>query len=976
MTTDDKKSTQSENTIDGYFEQLVTAFNQIIWTTSADGSFIKEQPSWANFTGQSFAEYEGYGWVQALHPDDREQVQQAWGTALESQSLYKVVCRVRRYDGEYRHLNVRALPLITEGGELKEWTGIMEDITERKQITNEISHVYSMSTDMVGTANFDGYFKTLNPAWEQTLGYTIEELLAKPFIEFVHPDDRADTLAEAEKIAQGATVLSFENRYHCKDGSYKWLDWKSVPDMEAGLMSFIARDITERKQTEVVTKISITMALATNEQELLAAITPLTQEYSVSMATLNYVEVDEKNKPTILETMAAQLGNGQPFLLTNFPTTRYDVIDFPILPIVYDNPYALSVFEDGFTDPRIGKVMRDFLRVLNISAFIAIPMVTGERWQGVIFFNWSEPQTFSPYFIEALDDLRTKIANMVTGRRAYLVEQRINDQLKRSNEELAAMNEELQAIQEELLVTNQQLTESEERYALGQRAANMGSWDWHILKNDVYWSDEIEPLFGFKRGEFGKTYEAFLACIHPEDRQSVQDVVTNSLEDPEFDYNIEHRIIWPDGTVRWMLGIGDTFRDDAGKPIRMLGAIQDITERKQAELAYQQYAEITRKLPVNVLALQLERDNDPLSLRIIGVNERGEQAMHVKEQDVVGLLFKDVFPEWVNTDFPQKYVQVAMSGEALKPFEFPSPNLDTGDMEYYQMWISPLPNKSVTISYENITQRKVAEEELWQQAQMIDQVHGALVATDLQGIVTGWYQGATTLFGYTAEEAIGQNITFVYPPETHEFLQQQIEILKQGDTHKIEVQMLRKSGEQFAAILSLSLLRDREETPIGMLGYSVDITERKEAEAEREGLRQEVIEAQQRALQELSVPIIPLMEGIIVMPLIGSIDSMRARDLMRTLLKGINDHRAKIVILDITGVAIVDTGVAASLDKTIQAARLKGAHTIITGVSDAVAETIVDLGIDWSNIETLRDLQTGLVTALQSLGIHLTTHPH
>jgi rsbT co-antagonist protein RsbR len=108
-----------------------------------------------------------------------------------------------------------------------------------------------------------------------------------------------------------------------------------------------------------------------------------------------------------------------------------------------------------------------------------------------------------------------------------------------------------------------------------------------------------------------------------------------------------------------------------------------------------------------------------------------------------------------------------------------------------------------------------------------------------------------------------------------------------------------------------------------------------------------------------------------VMPLIGSIDSMRTRDITRALLAGISQHRAKVVIVDITGVPFVDSGVAGHLNKTIQAARLKGAHTIVTGISDAVAETIVDLGIDWSEITTLSDLQTGLAAALSSLGLRL-----
>jgi rsbT co-antagonist protein RsbR len=156
-----------------------------------------------------------------------------------------------------------------------------------------------------------------------------------------------------------------------------------------------------------------------------------------------------------------------------------------------------------------------------------------------------------------------------------------------------------------------------------------------------------------------------------------------------------------------------------------------------------------------------------------------------------------------------------------------------------------------------------------------------------------------------------------------------------------------------------------------MVSAWIDVGERKRAEEERAHLQQQVIDAQKQAIRDLSSPVIPVLNGIIVMPLIGSIDTARARDVTRALLGGITHHQARVAIIDITGVPIVDSGVADYLNKTIQAARLKGTHTIVTGISGPVAEAIIDLGIDWSDIETVRDLQTGLISALRKTGTRL-----
>ena len=119
---------------------------------------------------------------------------------------------------------------------------------ERKRAEEMLGRFFTLSIDMLCIAGFDGYFKRLNPAWERVLGYTIEELTSRPFLDFVHPDDRASTLAESQKIAKGGSAISFQNRYRARDGTYRWLLWNATPHEEQELIYATARDITEPRK--------------------------------------------------------------------------------------------------------------------------------------------------------------------------------------------------------------------------------------------------------------------------------------------------------------------------------------------------------------------------------------------------------------------------------------------------------------------------------------------------------------------------------------------------------------------------------------------------------------------------------------------------------------------------------------------------------------------------------------------------------
>jgi PAS domain S-box-containing protein len=163
-----------------------------------------------------------------------------------------------------RILHTKKIAVRDEHGRALFLLGVSEDITERKQLEEERDRFFTLSLDMLCIARSDGYFKRLNPAFTQTLGWSIEEMLARPFLDFVHPDDRPATLREVERqTVAGEEVLHFENRYLHKNGSWRTLSWKSVPH-QGGFMYATARDVTELREAEAVLRQSKEAAESAN----------------------------------------------------------------------------------------------------------------------------------------------------------------------------------------------------------------------------------------------------------------------------------------------------------------------------------------------------------------------------------------------------------------------------------------------------------------------------------------------------------------------------------------------------------------------------------------------------------------------------------------------------------------------------------------------------------------------------------------
>jgi PAS domain S-box-containing protein len=270
----------------------------------------------------------------------------------------------------------------------------------------------------------------------------------------------------------------------------------------------------------------------------------------------------------------------------------------------------------------------------------------------------------------------------------------------------------------------------------------------------------------------------------------------------------------------------------------------------------------------------------------------------------------------------------------------------------------------------------------------------AVILLDPGGRVATWTMAAERIKGYRSEEIIGKHFSVFYPREDIEAgkPERELKIAAEEGRFEDEGWRVRKDGSRFWANVIVTPLRDESGRLRGFGKITRDLTERKQAEDEVRRARDELdarvkertaelarsndaLKAElagrkqaEEAIRALSTPVLPVRERLLILPLIGVVDSNRALQLTEQLLSSIRTYRAKSVVVDITGVPIVDSRVANHLLQTVEAARLMGASVIVTGISPEIAQTLVRIGIDLSRLTTRTDLMGGLEEAERLLG--------
>ena len=332
------------------------------------------------------------------------------------------ICVVDRVPRELSADQLEALKalsrLVVNELELRRSVGdLSKAVRERRIVEGELDQLFNLSSDLFCIAGFDGYFKRLNPAWEQTLGIPREELLSRPYVEFIHPDDREITRKEAQKIVDGAVTFSFENRFRCGDGTYLWLLWNATPSSDQSLIFAAARDITLRKRAERRLSVGYTLTRVLAEAENLGAASPLILRAiceGLGWEMGAFWRLDEL--ASVLRCVDLWHLPGQEFPGFEKATRELTVRRGVALPgLVWEagqSKWATDVPErENF--PRI-KIAREE----GLHSAFGFPIRIDDRVVGVIEFVSSEIRTREPELLEMFDSIGSQIGQFMERRRA------------------------------------------------------------------------------------------------------------------------------------------------------------------------------------------------------------------------------------------------------------------------------------------------------------------------------------------------------------------------------------------------------------------------------------------------------------------------------------------------------------------------------------------------------------------------------
>lgn len=333
---------------------------------------------------------------------------------------------------------------------------------------------------------------------------------------------------------------------------------------------------------------------------------------------------------------------------------------------------------------------------------------------------------------------------------------------------------------------DQALHESRERFELAAIASNDGIWDWNILTGEQYWSDRHLELFGMKPGELTPTYDTRIAMLHPDDAELVRQATRRHLESCA-PYDIETRVRIKDGSYRWFRDRGQAVWNELGRPVRMVGSISDVTERRQAEEAIwranseleQRVAERTKELATANRALEREiverkRVEDRLQRTqyavdhaadqifvidskgyFVDVNESACRRLGYSKEELLTMSVMDLDPDFPVEAWKQAWAQMKREGQLRLETRHRS---KSGEIYPVEVVANYLNHNGQELDYavvRDVSERKRVEETLRRKSQMLELSFESTMVWELNGAIVEWNRGCSQLYGYSVTDAVG-----------------------------------------------------------------------------------------------------------------------------------------------------------------------------------------------------------------------------
>ncbi len=736
-----------------------------------------------------------------------------------------------RKDGSKYPIVLSVTAVRNAAGEVLGYLDISEDISERKAKENALREseqrfntFFDQSIDLLCIAGFDGYFKFLNQNWMNLLGYTKDELKAQPFIEFVHPDDVAATLQEAGKLADGATVISFENRYRKKDGSYVWLQWNSAPVYEKELIYANVRDITEEKareirfnrQNDILNRLPINKDVqAGNRDEAIRVILRSVAEgVHVERASFWHYNADQ----SFITCQQLYQRSQQQF--SNDPLVLHQK-DFPSYFAALKRG-TLIVASEAQTDPDTREFTEGYFKPNQIQSLLDVPVRFKGEIMGVLCiehvgstaYHWTSDDQ---KFLRAIPEIITSVMEA----------------------------EERQRLEAEIRANA----------AFNRKLFEVSNYGLLVLEGGSFTSANAAAiaLFGGEKATeqdiIGKTPIDFSPTTQPDGSDSEATPlrhIQRAIDEGSTLFEWQH--LRTDGTL-WDAEIS-LISFDLNERTLIRVSMRDITEEKAArEKIKAQQKELDDYVSaINTSTIRIDFD---AQRRVITINDNFAELFGYTETEVLGkthdfYVAKDQIREG---KYDQLWDEIGRGVSFVRDAKRLS---KAGKEVWLRASYIPILNQQghlerVTCLCNDITEQKQFEleasrlqGELEARMKIIDKV--ALVTeTDIYGTITFANEKFTEVSGYTNTEAVGKPHNIVRHPDNPKGIYKEMwDTIKAGKLFQKTIRNRRKDGTDYWVDASIAPILNEKGEIVKYLGFRIDITAQKQRELELQRLQNEL----------------------------------------------------------------------------------------------------------------------------------------